>query len=83
MDPGSYRTFDAHYYTLVSKRRGLFQSDAALLTDSATKAYVHLQATTGGCTFMEDFAESMLKMGQIGVLTGSSGEIRKQCSTIN
>ncbi|CAH2040411.1 unnamed protein product, partial [Thlaspi arvense] len=74
MDPGSYKTFDAHYYTLVSKRRGLFQSDAALLTDSATNAYVHLQATTD---------ESMVKMGQIGVLTGSSGEIRKQCSTIN
>ncbi|XAR55521.1 Peroxidase [Bertholletia excelsa] len=83
MDPGSHRTFDAHYYTLVSKRRGLLQSDAALLKDSATNAYVHLQATTAGSTFMEDFAKSMAKMGKIGVLTGSSGEIRKQCSTIN
>ncbi|CAH2056702.1 unnamed protein product, partial [Thlaspi arvense] len=83
MDPGSHRTFDAHYYTLVSKRRGLLQSDAALLKDSATNAYVQLQATTAGSTFMEDFAKSMAKMGKIGVLTGSSGEIRKQCSTIN
>ncbi|PRQ52850.1 putative peroxidase [Rosa chinensis] len=27
MDPGSFKTFDEDYYTVVSKRRGLFQSD--------------------------------------------------------
>jgi peroxidase len=38
MDPGSFRTFDLSYYKLLLKRRGLFQSDAALTTSSTTKA---------------------------------------------
>ncbi|GMP66913.1 hypothetical protein CsSME_00027078 [Camellia sinensis var. sinensis] len=83
MDPGSSKIFDTDYYTVVSKRRGLFQSDAALLTDNTTNAYVQLQKTPKGSTFLKDFADSMVKMGQIGVLTGNSGEIRKICSRIN
>ncbi|RVX13366.1 Peroxidase 27 [Vitis vinifera] len=83
MDPGSFKTFDESYYTLVGKRRGLFVSDAALLDDSETKAYVKLQATTHGSTFFEDFGVSMINMGRIGVLTGTSGEIRKECALVN
>jgi len=83
MDPGSFKTFDEDYYTLVAKRRGLFQSDAALLDDPETKAYVKLQATTHGSTFFKDFAVSMVNMARVGVLTGKDGEIRKQCSRVN
>ncbi|KAF2305001.1 hypothetical protein GH714_000975 [Hevea brasiliensis] len=83
MDPGSFRTFDADYYTLVSKRRGLFQSDVALLDNSVSKAYVELQAATKGSTFFKDFGVSMVKMGRVGVLTGTAGEIRKACSKVN
>ena len=83
MDPGSFKTFDDDYYTLVSKRRGLFQSDSALLNDPETKAYVKLQASTHGSTFFKDFGVSMVNMGRIGVLTGNAGEIRKQCSRVN
>ncbi|KAL6311941.1 hypothetical protein AAG906_012076 [Vitis piasezkii] len=73
MDPGSFKTFDESYYTLVGKRRGLFE----------TKAYVKLQATTHGSTFFKDFGVSMINMGRIGVLTGTSGEIRKECALVN
>lgn len=83
MDPGSFKTFDEDYYTLVTKRRGLFQSDAALLNDNETRAYVKLQAATRGSTFANDFAVSMIKMGKIGVLTGNAGEIRKHCAFVN
>lgn len=82
MDPGSAKKFDVDYYTLVSKRRGLFQSDAALLTDSTTNAYVQLQLTSKS-TFAEDFGVSMVNMGNIGVLTGNLGEIRKKCYLVN
>ncbi|OIT33855.1 PREDICTED: peroxidase 27-like [Nicotiana attenuata] len=75
MDPGSFKTFDEKYYTLVAKRRGLFQSDSALLDDIETKAYVKRQALTHGKTFFKDFGKSMVKMGKIGVLTGQAGEI--------
>ncbi|KAG6419552.1 hypothetical protein SASPL_121774 [Salvia splendens] len=74
MDPGSFKTFDEDYYTLVAKRRGLFTSDSALLADAETREYVLRQARTKGSTFLEDFAESMVKMGKVGVLTGSQGE---------
>ncbi|KAI9177885.1 hypothetical protein LWI28_020303 [Acer negundo] len=83
MDPGSVRTFDEDYYTLVAKRRGLFQSDAALLDDAETKAYVKFQSATHGKTFAADFANSMVKLGKIGVLTGKAGQIRKQCAFVN
>lgn len=83
MDPGSFKTFDEDYYTLVVKRRGLFQSDAALLDDKETRDYVKLQATTKGYTFFKDFAVSMVKMGKVGVLTGNAGEIRKTCAFVN
>lgn len=83
MDPGSFKTFDEDYYTLVAKRRGLFESDAALLDDEETSAYVHLQSATHASTFAKDFAESMVKMGQIGALTGKAGEIRYHCAFAN
>ncbi|KAL1821718.1 hypothetical protein ACET3Z_016587 [Daucus carota] len=83
MDPGSARTFDSDYYTLVSQRRGLFKSDSALLNDDVTKKYVNRQVATGGSAFFADFKASMVKMGQIGVLTGSAGEIRKTCGFVN
>ncbi|XP_060211482.1 peroxidase 27-like [Lycium barbarum] len=82
MDPGSSTKFDTDYYTLVSKRRGLFVSDATLLTDKQTRAYV-LGQLNSGSTFFKDFGVSMVNMGKIGVLTGKSGEIRKQCAFIN
>lgn len=83
MDPGSSKLFDEDYYTQVSKRRGLFQSDAALLDDAETRAYVLFQSRTRRSTFDKDFAVSMEKMGQIGVLTGKQGEIRKRCGFVN
>nr|ANO53932.1 peroxidase 1 [Daucus carota subsp. carota] len=83
MDPGSVRTFDLSYYTLLLKRRGLFQSDAALTTSSTTKALI-TQLLQGSIeNFYTEFAKSMEKMGQIGVLTGSSGEVRKNCAFVN
>lgn len=83
MDPGSFRTFDLSYYSLVLKRRGLFQSDAALLTDSRTKSFI-TQILNGSLqNFYQEFAASMEKMGRVGVKTGSAGEIRKHCAVVN
>lgn len=83
MDPGSYKTFDTSYYRHVAKRRGLFQSDAALLTDATTREYVQ-RISTGKFDdeFFRDFSESMIKMGNVGVLTGVEGEIRSKCYVV-
>ncbi|KAF6990890.1 hypothetical protein CFC21_008038 [Triticum aestivum] len=84
MDPGSFKTFDTDYFKLVSKRRGLFHSDGALLTDPFTRAYVQRHATGAFKNeFFAHFADSMIKMGNANPLTGSQGEIRKKCSVVN
>ena len=85
MDPGSFRTFDSNYYVNLKKRRGLFASDAALLTDPTAMALVNsaaMDSTKFGWFFVE-FARSMEKMGRIGVLTGNEGQIRRQCALVN
>ncbi|CAN6571624.1 unnamed protein product [Malus baccata var. baccata] len=83
MDPGSVRTFDLSYYTLLLKRRGLFQSDAALTTSSTTYNYIHQLLKGSLQNFYDEFGKSMEKMGRANVKTGSAGEIRKQCSVVN
>ncbi|XP_010420175.1 PREDICTED: peroxidase 56-like [Camelina sativa] len=83
MDPGSFKTFDESYFKLVSKRRGLFQSDAALLDNQETKSYLLNQMKSDRSTFFKDFGVSMVKMGRIGVLTGKAGQIRKNCRMVN
>ncbi|KAI3698095.1 hypothetical protein L6452_31207 [Arctium lappa] len=47
LDPGSFKTFDDSYYKLVTKRRGLLESDAALLNDPETRAYLVLKVKLG------------------------------------
>ncbi|KAH9315071.1 hypothetical protein KI387_023698, partial [Taxus chinensis] len=83
MDPGSFRTFDLSYYHLLKKGRGLFQSDAALLTDYTAKAYVDEEIEGSNHKFFADFAISVEKMGQIEVLTGDAGQIRHHCAFVN
>ncbi|KAL3337684.1 hypothetical protein AABB24_030020 [Solanum stoloniferum] len=83
MDPGSFRTFDLSYYKLLLKRRGLFQSDAALTTSTTTKTYINQLVAGSLKEFYAEFAQSMEKMGRIEVKTGSDGEIRKHCAVVN
>ncbi|XP_074562972.1 peroxidase 27-like isoform X1 [Curcuma longa] len=83
MVPGSSTTFDAEYYGLVSKQKGLFHSDEALLEDEVTRGYVYSRKQLPESIFFADFGVSMVKMGRAGVLTGSSGEIRKNCALVN
>ncbi|KAF3964504.1 hypothetical protein CMV_011215 [Castanea mollissima] len=83
MDPGSRKTFDLSYYSLLLKRRGLFQSDVALTTNSTTKTFVTQLLQGPIQNFYDEFAKSMEKMGRINVKTGSTGEIRKQCAVVN
>ncbi|KAL5056424.1 hypothetical protein RYX36_037106 [Vicia faba] len=82
MDPGSRNTFDLGYFKQVVKRRGLFQSDAALLKSSTTRSIVaqHLQSNE---KFFTEFGKSMEKMGRINVKIGTEGEIRKHCAFVN
>ncbi|XP_010524488.1 PREDICTED: peroxidase 30 [Tarenaya hassleriana] len=80
MDPGSRKTFDLGYYRNLLKRRGLFQSDSALTTNSATLKTVNDLVSGSVEEFYKEFGRSMEKMGRINVKTGSNGVIRTRCS---
>jgi peroxidase len=82
MDPSSPATSDANYYVNVLANRGLFTSDQSLLTNTATAKQVH-QNARDPTLWKRNFAATMVKMGQMGVLTGSSGEIRANCRAFN
>ncbi|KAF7145734.1 hypothetical protein RHSIM_Rhsim04G0215100 [Rhododendron simsii] len=81
MDPGSSLTFDSHYYTNLKLKDGLFQSDAALLTNHDASDLVDKLLVNE--EFFAKFGESMKRMGAVGVLTGDSGNIRKKCTVVN
>ncbi|KAI8029339.1 Peroxidase 5 [Camellia lanceoleosa] len=82
MDPSSPNVMDVGYYNDILANRGLFTSDQTLLTNSATANQVNQNAMN---TFVwgSKFAAAMVKMGQIGVLTGDAGEVRLNCRKIN
>ncbi|CAN1831338.1 Peroxidase 5 [Linum perenne] len=82
MNPGSPATMDEGYYVDVLSNRGLFTSDQTLLTNAATAAQVS-QNAANQFLWSAKFSAAMVKMGQIGVLTGSAGEIRANCRVVN
>ncbi|XP_068636296.1 peroxidase 5-like [Aristolochia californica] len=82
MNPTSPNMMDNGYYVDILSNRGLFASDQALLTNQVTGRQVS-QNAANGILWKTRFAAAMAKMGQIGVLTGTAGEIRTHCRKIN
>jgi len=78
MDYVSPNAFDEGFYKGVMANRGLLSSDQALLSDGNTAVQVVTYANDPA-TFQSDFAAAMVKMGSVGVLTGTSGKIRANC----
>ena len=84
MDPNTPNILDNLYYDDVIKNRGLFTSDATLLTNVNTKNLVF--ANSGGFSmrgWQQKFGAAMVKMGKIEVLSGNEGEIRVNCRAVN
>ena len=82
MDPRSPLITDRNYYQDVLANRGLLTSDQTLLIDSNTANQV-AQNARSPFLWMRKFPAAMVKMGRINVLTGTDGEIRKNCRVIN
>ncbi|CAA2934760.1 peroxidase 43-like [Olea europaea subsp. europaea] len=87
MDRGSGQTFDNQILQNIRSGFAVLQTDARLYEDAATKtvvdSYFGLFGPFAGPSFEADFAKAMVKMGKIGVLKGSNGEIRRVCSAFN
>nr|GMC97684.1 peroxidase 2-like [Ipomoea batatas] len=74
--------FDAKYFKNLVKNKGLLASDQALFSGGQTDDLVKLYSTNHGA-FSNDFANSMIKMGDIKPLTGNNGQIRVNCRRVN
>ncbi|EYU20115.1 hypothetical protein ABFS82_06G057600 [Erythranthe guttata] len=84
LDVQTPANFDNNYFKNLISRRGLLHSDQQLFsgsggrTDSIVRSY-----SSDSATFRSDFAAAMIKMGDIKPVTGSNGEIRKNCRILN
>lgn len=84
LDPVTPFKFDGNYYKNIVASKGLLNSDQILYSTNGSKtaAYVKFY-TTHTQAFFKQFAISMIKMGNLSPLTGSQGEIRKNCHKMN
>ncbi|KAI5055810.1 hypothetical protein GOP47_0029331 [Adiantum capillus-veneris] len=74
--------FDNAYFKNVLAKVAIFHTDATLLNASDTMQLVQLYAQNQPL-FFQQFSISMVKMSQLGVLTGQKGVIRKKCTAPN
>ncbi|XP_078432203.1 peroxidase superfamily protein [Wolffia australiana] len=74
--------FDNSYYLNLVSKKGLLHSDQELFNGGPADSIVSSYAADRSI-FFRDFADAMVKMGNISPLTGSSGEIRQVCSRVN
>ncbi|KAL5714616.1 peroxidase [Ranunculus cassubicifolius] len=87
IDHNSEGIFDDQILRNIKNGFAVLASDAKLYTDEETKdvidSYIGGLSFLFGPSFVNDFAESMVKMGRIGVKTGDQGEIRRVCKAFN
>ncbi|CAH2034631.1 unnamed protein product [Thlaspi arvense] len=78
-------TFDNQYYINLKNHEGVLTTDQELLKDPRTAPLVDAFATQPSHMFRQQFAVSMAKLVNVGVITGEDriGEIRKVCSKSN
>lgn len=74
--------FENNYYKNLIKKKGLLHSDQQLFNGGSTDSIVRKYSNSRS-NFNADFVAGMIKMGDISPLTGSNGEIRKNCRRVN
>lgn len=83
LDRASKDWFDNNYFKDLQNNSGLLQSDQELYaTDASTRSLVDTYSNNP-FTFSHDFVASMIKMGNISPLTGTNGQIRKNCRVVD
>ncbi|XP_031495464.2 peroxidase 4-like [Nymphaea colorata] len=82
LDPQSPILFDNYYFQALMSKKGLLHSDQVLFNGGSTDSIVTLYSNDS-IAFLTDFANAMVKMGNLGVLTGTQGQVRVDCRRVN
>uniref|UniRef100_A0A2N9HL22 peroxidase n=1 Tax=Fagus sylvatica TaxID=28930 RepID=A0A2N9HL22_FAGSY len=82
LDVTSPTSFDNAYFSNLLNNQGLLHSDQQLFNGGSTDSQVNAYSSNMG-TFLADFANAMVKMGNLSPLTGTSGQIRTNCGKVN
>ncbi|XP_043723216.1 peroxidase 55-like [Telopea speciosissima] len=82
LDPVTPQTFDNVYYQNLVAGKGLLSSDEVLFTDPSSNPTV-IDFANNPSDFSAAFATAMIKLGRLGVLVGSQGQIRTDCTAFN
>ncbi|KAF5937618.1 hypothetical protein HYC85_025124 [Camellia sinensis] len=80
-NPQSSFVVDNSYYRQILFRKGILQIDQEISFDPQTMLTVINAAW--GYDFSFQFAQAMVKLGAVQVLTGTQGEIRASCRFVN
>ncbi|XP_027368713.1 peroxidase 40 [Abrus precatorius] len=83
LDLATPATFDNQYFVNLLSGEGLLPSDQTLVNGNDQTRQIVETYVDNPFAFFEDFKYSMLKMGSLGSLTQSKGQIRRDCRTIN
>ncbi|CAN0901698.1 Lignin-forming anionic peroxidase [Linum grandiflorum] len=82
LDTVTPKSFDNNYFKTLMRKKGLLESDQVLYSGGSTDGIVE-EYSKDAQKFSSDFAAAMVKMGDIGVITGNNGQIRKVCRKTN
>ncbi|PSS34742.1 Cationic peroxidase [Actinidia chinensis var. chinensis] len=82
LDVTSPTTFDNAYFKNLQSLKGLLHSDQQLFNNGSTDSQVNTYSSSSA-TFFTDFANAMVKMGNLSPLTGTNGQIRTNCRKTN
>ncbi|GMY25773.1 cationic peroxidase 1-like [Fagus crenata] len=74
LDVTSPTSFDNAYFKNLLNNKGLLHSDQQLFNGGSTDSQVNAYSSNMG-TFLADFANAMVKMGNLSPLTGTSGQL--------
>uniref|UniRef100_A0A7N0T1U6 Peroxidase n=1 Tax=Kalanchoe fedtschenkoi TaxID=63787 RepID=A0A7N0T1U6_KALFE len=82
LDPGTPYNFDLSYYNNLLSNGGVLESDLYLMSDRLLASWV-VGYSKDRERFFKDYAEAMVRMGNVGVITAPNGQVRKHCRVVN
>ncbi|KAL5730756.1 peroxidase [Ranunculus cassubicifolius] len=81
-DRGTPMILDNNYYRNILDNKGLLLVDHQLANDKKTKSYVKKMAKSQDY-WKQEFSRALQILTENNPLTGTEGEIRKQCNVVN